>query len=198
MFLADVATWSEVRLRMAQDCLLLHGQQLASVVRLRRNADKQWGAVVAREAERKSKRDEEYAAAAPARAASVEYQRERKRAERARAPPPTRASHPTPAFVNHHLGHVGGKGVGLAAVAAAPPPPLSPIGPSVVAVGAWPRSPVGDLGQLDGGAMGGLVVLSGGHMAPVIPTLLDMGDPEGEIPTFEEWFALEYPEERLQ
>ena len=55
-------------------------QQLASIVRLSRNADKQWGAVVAREAERERKRDVEFAAAAPARAAQNKRKCERERA----------------------------------------------------------------------------------------------------------------------
>ena len=70
-------------------------RHLVSVVRQRRNADQQWGAVVAR----KRKLAEEWAAAAPARAAQNKRKRERERAERARAPPPTRASHPRPAYV---------------------------------------------------------------------------------------------------
>ena len=172
-FLAQVGTWPEERLRAMQDCLGAHDQQLASVVRQRRNADKQWGAVVAREAERKHKRDEEHAAAALARAAALAYYaREKRRADRARAPPPpTRASHPTPAFVNRHLGHVGGKGVGLARF---PSPPQNP------------RSPSG------GGGGGGLVVVveTGGEM-PVIPTMLDMAP---VVLTYGEWHALEYPE----
>ena len=74
---------------------------------------------------------------------------------------------------------------------AAAPPRSSPIGPSVVAVGTWPGSPVGDLGQPDDGAIAGLVVLSG---APVLPALrLDMGDPEEILESFGEWFARERP-----
>ena len=170
-FLAQIEAWPEERLRAMHDCLGAHDQQLVSVVRQRRNADEQWRAVVAREAERKRKRDEEHAAAAPARAAALARARERRRADRARAPPPTRASHPTPAFVNRHLGHVGGKGVGLARF---PSPPQNP------------RSPSG------GGGGGGLVVVveTGGEM-PVIPTMLDMAP---VVLTYGEWHALEYPE----
>ena len=102
-----------------KDCLSVHDQHLVSVVRQRRNDDQQWGAVVAR----KRKLAEEWAAAAPARAAQNKRKRERERAERARAPPPTRASHPRPAYVNRHLGHVGGKGPPQEAAAA----PASPI-----------------------------------------------------------------------
>ena len=107
-FLKEIETWSEEKLRTMQDCLGEHDQALVSVVRLRRNADQQWGAIVAR----KRKLAEEWAAAAPTRAAKcLLRERERKiREERARAPPPTRASHPRPAYVNRHLGHVGGTG----------------------------------------------------------------------------------------
>ena len=134
-FLAEIEAWPEEPLRAMKDCLSAHDQQLVSVVRLRRNADKQWGAVVAREAERKRKRGGEYTAAAPARAAQNKRKRERERAawQRARKPPPTRASHPTPAFVNRHLGHVGGEGPPHQEVAAAsasptrtPRDPMSP------------------------------------------------------------------------
>ena len=94
-FLKEIETWSEEKLRTMQDCLGEHDQALVSVVRLRRNADQQWGAIVAR----KRKLAEEWAAAAPARAAQNKRKRERERAERARAPPVTRASLSRPAYV---------------------------------------------------------------------------------------------------
>ena len=68
-FVARIEAWPEEQLRSAQDLLGEHDQQLVSNERLRRNADKVWRAVVARQEETKRKRDEEYAAAAPARAA---------------------------------------------------------------------------------------------------------------------------------
>ena len=122
-FLKEIETWSEEKLRTMQDCLSVHDQHLVAVVRQRRNHDQQWGAVVAR----RRKLAEEWAAAAPARAARNKRKREREREERARAPPPTRASHPRPAYVNRHLGHVGGR----ARHRGAPPhhlpaPPLAP------------------------------------------------------------------------
>ena len=94
-FLENIKTWSDEKLRTMQDCLGEHDQALVSVVRLRRNADQQWGAIVAR----KRKLAEEWAAAAPARAAQNKRKRERERAERARAPPVTRASLSRPAYV---------------------------------------------------------------------------------------------------
>ena len=128
-FLKEIETWSEEKLRTMQDCLSVHDQHLVSVVRQRRNKDQQWGAVVAR----KRKLAEEWAAAAPARAAKCLREHERMIRERARAPPPTRASHPRPAYVNRHLGHVGGKGPPQEATAApASPtrtPPRDPISP---------------------------------------------------------------------
>ena len=162
-FLKEIETWSEEKLRTMQDCLGEHDQHLVSLVRLRRNHDQQWGAVVAR----RRKLDEEWAAAAPARAARNKRKRERERAERARAPPPTRASHPTPAFLNRHLGHVGGKGVGIPRLG---PPPQNPRSPS--------------------GGGGGPVVETGGDM-PVTPTFLFSEAPV--ILDFEEWEALEHP-----
>ena len=109
---------------MMQDYLSAHDQKLASVVRLRRNADQQWGAVVAR----KRKLAEEWAAAAPARAAKNLRAHERIIRERARAPapPPTHATHPRPAYVNRHLGHVGGKGPPQEAAAAPASPTRTP------------------------------------------------------------------------
>ena len=43
-FLAQIEAWSEEELRAMKDCLSAHDQQLVSVVRLRRNADKHSGA----------------------------------------------------------------------------------------------------------------------------------------------------------
>jgi hypothetical protein len=166
-FVARIEAWPEEQLRSAQDLLGEHDQQLVSNERLRRNADKVWRAVVARQEETKRKRDEEHAAAAPARAAARARAREKRNADRARAPPPTRASHPTPAYVNRHLGHVGGKGVGIPRLG---PPPQNPRSPS--------------------GGGGGPVVETGGDM-PVTPTFLFSEAPV--ILDFEEWEALEHP-----
>ena len=94
-FLENIKTWSDEKLRTMQDCLGEHDQALVSVVRLQRNADQQWGAIVAR----KRKLAEEWAAAAPARAAHNKRKRERERAARACAPPVTRASLSRPAYV---------------------------------------------------------------------------------------------------
>ena len=175
---ARMEAWPEEQLRSAQDLLSQHDQQLLSGVRLRRNADKVWRAVVARQEERYRKHDEEHAAAAPARAAALARTREKRNADRARAPPPTRTSHPMPAYVNRHLGHVGGKGVGIPRLG---PPPQNPPSPS--------------------GGGGGPVARTFprmGEMAVTPTFLFAEGVADAPVPVIEdyaEWEALEHPPE---
>ena len=54
---------------------IVHMQDLIKIVRDRRNAERQWGAALARAAERKRERDEKWAAAAPAHRAARERRR---------------------------------------------------------------------------------------------------------------------------
>ena len=125
-FLAQIEAWPEERLRAMHDCLGAHDQQLVSVVRQRRNADKQWGAVVAREAERKRKRDEEHAAAAPARAAALARAREREEGRpRARAASDARVT-PDARLCESPSRPCGGEGRWACTVPTAPAEPAFP------------------------------------------------------------------------
>jgi hypothetical protein len=60
----------------------------------------------------------------------------------------------------------------------------------------WPGSPVGDIGEPDRGAIGGLVLVTGGHTALALPIL---GNPEDEfVETFDEFCARERLGEDLE